>query len=282
MGHFKMRLVPQGTIPRDAKLGVRMRRLQPGETASGRGRRTFGPPVDECVAEFGAWSVTTVPNPIVPGEPFEYHVWPTEDSVLCEGDCLEWALSMEGPGGEEPSATITAAEDCVGVVLTIDDTEEAIAGWVFTLTATLDGQPYGPPLGFTPVEDCTFVADHWEGDPDFGAEGELTYPQFLSEPIVRYFRLYADTSFAGHIGDCPPTLELLGFSLGAAWPSSTAPTVTLLAIIASPGADFVTLQMQIEYPGFESDDLSGTELNFYWTYDGGAVAIPDLVIYCEV
>lgn len=148
MGHFKLRLVPQSPIPRDLNLGIRMRRLEPGE--EGRGRRTFGPP---CIPAWDAWTVLTDPDPIVYGSPFSYYIWPSSGSVLCDGDCLEWAAVWSGCTGPEPNYTIAAGEDCVGVVVAVDDTAEAVEGCTLTLNATLAGAPFGDPVVIGPFGD---------------------------------------------------------------------------------------------------------------------------------
>ncbi len=154
-----MRLVPAGTMPRDAALGVRMRRLLPGETEDGRGRRTFGPPdLGGCVAAWDSWSIQTDPDPIVIGSPFDYYIWPTTASVLCDGDCLEWALTMSGGPAAEPNVTIEAGADCVGVIVHVNDTGENLAGWNLLLTATLNGSPFGDTVQITPVP---AVPDSW-------------------------------------------------------------------------------------------------------------------------
>lgn len=156
MGHFKLKLVPQGTMPRDLALGVRMRRLTSGEV-EGRARRTFSPP-DTCTPTFGGWDITTPPE-IVYGEgPLTWYIWPNSATVLCEGDCLDWSLDFSGgPSGSEPNVSIEAGSDCAGVALTIDDTQENLAGWTFTISATLNGAPFGTPYALT-VDDDTCIA----------------------------------------------------------------------------------------------------------------------------
>jgi hypothetical protein len=158
VGHIKLDLVPQDEMPRDVKLGVRMRR----ESASdARGRRTFGPP---CIASWSSWQVQTSPDPIVPGEPFTYYVWPASDSVLCDGDCLEWAAQWSGCPGADPSYTLTAGEDCVGVIVAVDDTAEAVEGCTLTLNATLAGAPFGDPVVIGPFGDAVSEWLYSSGD----------------------------------------------------------------------------------------------------------------------
>lgn len=149
MGHIKLDLVPQDEMPRDVKLGVRMQR----EGAAGVGRRTFGPP---CIPSWSSWQVQTSPDPIVPGEPFTYYAWPASDSVLCDGDCLEWAAQWSGCPGADPSYTLTAGEDCVGAIVAVDDTAEAVEGCTLTLTAMLNGSSFGPPVELVIGPACTF------------------------------------------------------------------------------------------------------------------------------
>jgi hypothetical protein len=144
VGHIKLDLVPQDEMPRDVKLGVRMQRESESDA---RGRRTFGPP---CVASWSSWQVQAIPDPIVLGALFTYYVWPASDSVLCDGDCLEWAAQWSGCPGADPSYTLTAGEDCVGAIVEIDDTEGAVSGCTLTLTATLNGSAFGDPVVLGP------------------------------------------------------------------------------------------------------------------------------------
>lgn len=148
MGHFRLKLTRAGSIPRDPNLKVRMQRLPEAADGESREEREFG----GCVAAFEAWDVTDV---ITPGEPFDIVVWPSEDSVLCEGDCLDWVAEWSGCPGDPPDYVVTPDDDCVGIVVTIDDTEEALTDCVLTLTASLKGEPFGTPVVVAMPTSCT-------------------------------------------------------------------------------------------------------------------------------
>ena len=188
MGHFKLRLVPQATMPRDLALGVRMRRLLPGEVEQGRGRRTFNPPAG-CVASFDAWDITG-PDVVDLDTPMDWTVWPNSSTVLCDGDCLDWALELTGgASGSEPNITIEAASDCAGVTIHVNDTSANLLGWTFTVTATLNGVPFGTPYAVSfDEEGCDPHCTGW--DYPFGA----TFPNLATSEFYTFaVKMQGDT-----------------------------------------------------------------------------------------
>lgn len=260
MGHFKLRLVPQSPIPRDLNLGIRMRRLEPGE--EGRGRRTFGPP---CIPAWDAWTITTDPDPIAYGSPFSYYVWPSSGSVLCDGDCLEWAAVWSGCTGPEPNYTIAAGDDCVGVIVTIDDTEAALENCTLTLTPTLSGAPFGDPVVLTFTTACEVVCN--------GYTGGGTFPEFLDSvtPTDIAFALSADAP-----------ANFCGFEDSITFESSPS-TIGLYGTVAGPWYA-ATLSVYCDF-GQEATSFAGQFVSIqpYIDTGSGPVAFCDpLIISCEV
>lgn len=255
-----MRLVPQGTMPADLKFGVRMQRESASEAA--RGRRTFGPP---CIAAWSSWSVQSAPDPIVPGSPFTYYVWPASDTVLCDDDCLEWAAEWTGCTSGAPSYTITAGDDCVGVIVEVDDTEAALEGCTLTLTATLSGAPFGDPvvLSFAPA--CEKVCN--------GYIGGGTFPEFLDSvtPVEIAFELSAETP-----------ANFCGFEDSITFESSPS-TIGLYGTVAGPWYA-ATVSIYCDF-GQEATSFAGQSISIqpYIDTGSGPVAFCDpLVINCEV
>jgi len=249
-----MRLVPQGTMPADLKFGVRMQRESASEAA--RGRRTFGPP---CIAAWSSWSVQSAPDPIVPGSPFTYYVWPASDTVLCDDDCLEWAAEWTGCTSGAPSYTITAGDDCVGVIVEVDDTEAALEGCTLTLTATLSGSPFGDPVVISFA--CDPVCN--------GYTGGGTFPEFLDSvtPLSIYFGI--DAEFCGFEGtftyDVGVSTLLLQYSIGGT-------------------PDAITLNLFVDV-GNESESLAGQYVTVQPKIDTGSGPQPfcdPITFYCEV
>lgn len=147
MGHFKLKLLPADAIPRDLAVGITMQRFPEGETVLRR-QRTFSPP-GGCVASFGSWDVGEPPV-VDLDTPMDWTVWPSSDTVLCEGDCLDWSLELSGgASGSEPNITIEAGSDCAGVTIHVDDASENLTGWTWTVSASLAGSPFGTPYAVT-------------------------------------------------------------------------------------------------------------------------------------
>lgn len=255
MGHFRLKLDRAGAIPHDARLGVRLRRLAPGEDA--RGRRTFGR--EGCVASFDSWSITTDPDPIVTGAPFTYYVWPSSSSVLCDGDCLEWSAEWTGCPGATPSYTLTAGEDCVGATIVVDDTAEAVEGCTLTLTATLAGAPFGDPVRIEfPLcwPEC------------YGYTGGGTFPEFLNSVTPYTISFAFDGDFCDFIYSFSYQVE------------------TSIPIQASISGlpDAVSLDLYVD-AGNEGISLAGLFVTVQLMLDGvdGGIPLCDPVtFYCEV
>lgn len=256
MGHFKLRLVPQSPIPRDLNLGIRMRRLEPGE--EGRGRRTFGPP---CIPAWDAWTVLTDPDPIVYGSPFSYYIWPSSGSVLCDGDCLEWAAQWSGCPGADPSYTLTAGEDCVGVVVAVDDTAEAVEGCTLTLTAMLNGSSFGPPLELVIGDACVISCA--------GYTGGGTFPEFLDSVTPYTINFAIDGNWCSFGGTF--TYDV-----------STAGPPMNHAISGTP--DAIALELTVD-SGQEGTSLAGYFATVQPMIDAGAgpeAFCDPITFYCEV
>jgi hypothetical protein len=145
MGHFKLRFVPGGAAL-DVGMGVRMKRVAPGEEDGGRARRSFGPQTG-CTPAFDAWVYSTDPDPPVLTSAWDILLWPSDATVLCEGDCLEWSVSITDQGGiatgTQPTVTLEAAADCVGLIAHVQGEATPGEDWLLTFTATLDGVPFG-------------------------------------------------------------------------------------------------------------------------------------------
>ncbi|MCC6380462.1 MAG: hypothetical protein IT519_16725 [Burkholderiales bacterium] len=166
MAHVRTKWQAVPIIPGDVDQKFRMQAIGVGEDAAGTGRkrRTFGPPTPgdgDCVAEWTSWVETVDPFGWNPGDgvPGDFYVWPDSSTTLCEGDCLEWSLALTGGGGSgtEPNITIEAGEDCVGVIVHVNDLPANLYNWTFVVTATLNGEAFGEghshAFGPPPVED---------------------------------------------------------------------------------------------------------------------------------
>lgn len=256
MGHFRLKLDRAGAIPHDARLGVRLRRLAPGEDA--RGRRTFGR--EGCVASWDSWSITTDPDPIVTGAPFTYYVWPSSASVLCDGDCLEWSAEWTGCPGATPAYTLTAGEDCVGATIVVDDTAEAVDGCTLTLTATLAGAPFGDPVSIT-FGECTVVCN--------GYTGGGTFPEFL-DSVTPYSIAFAIDG------------ELCDFADTVTYSVSVSDSAMTYSLNGTPDA----LSLDLYAPqGLEGTSFAGAYVEVQPMIDTGAgseLFCDPITFYCEV
>lgn len=153
MGHFKTKWQATPVLPRNIAGKFRMQRL-PEAVAATREDRTFGEP--PCVSDWDGWNITSDQVEPVPGLPVSYFVFPTSSTRLCEDECLEWVMETTCP---DANVTITPDEDCVGVTVTFDDTEEALEDCTATLNAFVvgSGEQFGTTITLTPFPTRTFL-----------------------------------------------------------------------------------------------------------------------------
>lgn len=153
MGHFKTAWRAARLPGRDASGKFRMQPVTSGggETLA---ERDFGAP--PCVAAFNAWNITSDQVVPIENQPVSYFIYPTSASILCDGDCLDWSMTLTCEGA---NVTLEPAEDCVGVTVTFDDTIEALRDCTATLNAvvTSSGSQFGTTINLTPFPSSPFM-----------------------------------------------------------------------------------------------------------------------------
>lgn len=275
MGHVKVTWRPDLRSP-GLEMGATLKPLTAGEIAAQRKRRTFGPEEPEgCVAECDAMQVTN--NLLNEGGSVtgEYLIWPSPESVLCEGDCLEWAMELTGFPGV-PNITMESAEDCVGVVVTLNDTEANLDGGVVTMTPTLNGEPFCAPVELGLAYECNYSFVSWEV-PD------NTFPAFPGGYTGVQRTLFLHTE-SDPVQCLPPglTFVLVGGGVGSCGLEDVM-EVEVLKVPPPGGAlnEFV-INIWSQYP---ECSYAGAELNiqaYFEDPDAGTTAYGDpIVLVCE-
>ena len=105
------------------------------------------------------------------------------------GTCTFSIELTGGASGSEPNITIEAASDCAGVTIHVNDTSANLLGWTFTVTATLNGVPFGTPYAVSfDEEGCDPHCTGW--DYPFGA----TFPNLATSEFYTFaVKMQGDT-----------------------------------------------------------------------------------------